>query len=143
MSDLKRKIHEIIKNYQLASLATVTDDGKPWVRYVMVEGGEELVLKFVTPLKSRKVDHIRRRQEVHIICGANGGEAPRPYLQIAGRAEVSRDEKLRRESWKDFMKKYFTGPDDPDYAVGIVRPYRIELYGAGTPQPEVWEESGE
>ena len=33
MADLKEKIYGVIKNYQLTSLATLTDDGKPWVRY--------------------------------------------------------------------------------------------------------------
>jgi len=145
MPDLKQKIYGLIKDYQLASLATVAEDGKPWVRYVMLEGDEELVLKFVTPLKSRKVDHIRGTQDIHILCGADGAGASKPYLQIQGRAEITRDETLRKGAWKDFLSKYFAGPDDPNYTVGIVRPYRIELYGMGmgSLQPEVWEESEE
>ena len=34
MSDIKKKIHDIISSPQLMSFATITEDGKPWVRYV-------------------------------------------------------------------------------------------------------------
>ena len=33
MSDLKDKIYEVLQRPQLAGLATVTEEGKPWVRY--------------------------------------------------------------------------------------------------------------
>ena len=36
MSDLKERILKILQQPQLAALATITQDGKPWVRYVMV-----------------------------------------------------------------------------------------------------------
>ncbi len=35
MSELKDRIYGILKNVQLSTLATITPDGKPWVRYVM------------------------------------------------------------------------------------------------------------
>jgi general stress protein 26 len=36
------------------------------------------------------------------------------------------------------LAAYFTGPDDPNYGVIIVAPYRIELATPGTHIPEVW-----
>jgi general stress protein 26 len=41
--------------------------------------------------------------------------------------------------WKDFMTKYFGGPDDPNYVVGIVKPYHIELFTLPNRKPEIWE----
>ena len=35
MKDLKERILDFIGNIHLAGFATVTEDGKPWVRYVM------------------------------------------------------------------------------------------------------------
>jgi general stress protein 26 len=61
------------------------------------------------------------------------------YVQIQGRAEVSRDEAERKAYWKDELKTYFSGPDDPNYSVVIVRPYRIELQTMASMEPEVWE----
>jgi len=35
MDDPRKTIEDILKPTQLMSLATLTEDGKPWVRYVM------------------------------------------------------------------------------------------------------------
>ena len=40
-----------------------------------------------------------------------------------------------------FLKNIFKGPDDPNYAIIIVKPSRIELENMGRPSPEVWESS--
>lgn len=40
--------------------------------------------------------------------------------------------------WTDSLNHYFTGPDDPDYCVGIIEPTRIELFTTAQ-TPEVWE----
>ena len=138
MADLKERIYGIIKDYQLVSLATVTEDGKPWVRYVMMIGEKDFTMKFTTPMESRKVNHIKNNGEVHIVCGVSNLETARQYLQIQGKAKISRDAALRDEMWKDFMTKYFSGPDDPNYGVGIVKPYHIELFTMASRKPEIW-----
>jgi general stress protein 26 len=139
MSELKDDIYAIIKDYQLAALATINGDGKPWVRYLMINGEKDLTLKFVTSTDSRKVAHIKNNKEVHVTCGVSAADMEKPYLQIQGKAEITRDEKLRKEMWQDFLTKYFTGQDDPKYCVGIIKPYRIELVTASSPKPAVWE----
>lgn len=141
MSDLKEKILSKIQPPQLMSLATITQEGKPWVRYVMAFGGGDLSILFVTGLNSRKVSQIQNNPEVHMTCGSAGPESRSDYLQIAGTAAVSRDSKLRHRLWGDHFKAYFSGPDDPNYAVVVVEPYRIELMGMDSRQPEVWEKS--
>jgi len=60
-------------------------------------------------------------------------------LQIAGRAEITTDEKERHRLWNDNLKAYFSGPDDPNYCGVIVKPYRIELMGMTEMIPQVWE----
>ena len=52
---------------------------------------------------------------------------------------MTRDEAVRRGVWNDHLKADFEGPDDPNYAIVIVRPYRIEYWGMGSMEPEVWE----
>jgi len=136
--DLRERIFNVMKEYPLAVLATVTPDGKPWARYVMIDADPDLSIRFATTLHSRKVVHIQQNPEVHITCGAALVDSLAPYLQIEGKATVLREEGLRRRMWTETLKKYFTGPDDPDYCVGLVEPYRIEYYHL-TVTPEVWE----
>ncbi len=71
MSDLKDKIYEILEKPQLAGLATVTEDGKPWVRYVMAMTGEDLTMRFATCVNARKVGQIEKQPEVHLTCLRN------------------------------------------------------------------------
>jgi len=139
MRDLKANIFKVIKEPQLMSLATVTEEGKPWVRYVTAWGSGDLTIRFVTSLKSRKVGHIKRNPEVHLTCGAKVMESTENYLQICGKAEVTTDKKERQRYWNDELKAYFSGVDDPAFCICIVRPYRIEYFGMTEMKPEVWQ----
>jgi len=139
MPDLKEKIYRMIKDYQITSMSTVTEDGKPWVRYVMMVGQKDLTMKFTTSWKSRKVAQIKNNAEVHITCGVSDLKTASQYLQIQGKAKISKNKDLRKEMWLDFHKKYFSGPDDPNFCVGIVKPYHIELFSMSSPKPLIWD----
>jgi general stress protein 26 len=76
--------------------------------------------------------------EVHIVCGVSNLETAKQYLQIQGKSKISRDAVLRDEMWKDFMTKYFSGTDDQNYRVGIVKPYHIELFTMASRKPKIW-----
>jgi general stress protein 26 len=139
MAELKEQILEMIRPLHLAKLATVTDDGKPWVRYVMAAAGEDMTIRCATFVQSRKVSQIDKNPEVHLTCGISDPMAAKNYLQIEGRAELSTDEKERHAFWNDTLHNIFQGPDDPNYGVLIVKPYRIEFNTVGNFTPEVWE----
>jgi general stress protein 26 len=139
MSDLREKIYKAIKEIQLMPLATVTEAGRPWVRYVTAWGSEDLTIRFVTSFKSRKVGQIKHNPEVHLTCGAQTPEATESYLQISGKAEITKQKKERQRYWNDELKAYFSGLDDPDFCICVVKPYRIEYRGMTEMKPEVWE----
>lgn len=139
MSDLKEKILEIIGKPHMASLATVTEDGKPWTRYVMPVASEDMTIRFSTFLNARKVAQIRNNPEVHLTCGVYNPMEWVHYLQIQGKAEVTTDQAVKDANWNDEIAKIFSGKDDPNYAVIEVRPYRIEVNTMGSMTPEVWE----
>ena len=61
------------------------------------------------------------------------------YLQIEGSAEFVTDKSERDAFWHDTLKRYFSGPDDPNYGVVIVKPTRIELNTVKDHKTEVWE----
>jgi len=138
MSDIKQRIIEMLQPSQLACFATITAGGKPWVRYVFCEGREDMTIRFATFRHSRKVAQIRNNPEVHLTCGVVSPADMKPYLQIQGRAELFTDAAERNGFWKESLKNYFQGPDDPNYGVVVITPYRIELCPPGLPEPLVW-----
>lgn len=139
MATLKEKILAKISQPTLMALATVTEDSKPWVRYVTPMADENLTLWMATFIGSRKVAQIRKKPEVHLTVGVTTMETAESYLQIQGRAEILTDEKTKKTVWFDQLKNIFSGPDDPNYAVCKITPYRIEYHKMGSVAPEVWE----
>ena len=139
MSDLKKKIQDKMKTPQLSALATITEDGKPWVRYVTPLMDENMIIWMATFAASRKVGHIKENPEVHLTVGVTSMETAESYLQIQGRAEVLTDGATKKAVWNDHLKGIFSGPDDPNYNVIKITPYRIEYQGMGIVPPEVWE----
>ena len=138
MDDLKNRIYKILRIPQLTSFATITGEGKPWVRYVIALASEDFTIHFATFIKARKVEQIKINPEVHLTCGVNDPVKITPYLQIQGKAELLTDKEVKNNFWNDTLNKIFQGPDDPNYAIIQVVPYRIEYCTAGSFEPEVW-----
>jgi len=141
MPDLKERILDVVKDPCLAGLATTTNDGKPWVRYVRTEASDDLTFRFSSFCNARKIAQIERDPEVHLTCGITDTTNMGPYLQIQGRAEFTTDREARHVFWSDRLRILFEGPDDPNYGVVIVRAYRIEFCHVGL-ESEVWERDG-
>ena len=141
MSELKERIYAILKEPQLAGLATITEDGKPWVRYVMTLASEDLTIRCATFVTARKVAQIEKNPEVHLTCGVTNPSEMVPYLQIQGRAKLNTSKDARHAFWTDMLSNIFDGPDDPKFAVLETTPYRIEFCSPGSYEPEVWTAS--
>ena len=139
MSDLKDRIFDMGKDLQLFNLATITLDGRPWVRYVVGKADKDLVFRFCTHKESRKVGQIRKNPNVHISLGAASMETADHFLQVEGNAEISTDKVEREAFWFEALKNYFSGPDDPNYCIVIIRPSLIEFGTMGSMAPEVWQ----
>ncbi len=139
MSDLKKRIFDLAKEMQLSNLATVTEDSKPWTRYLMIKADSDLVFRFCAHLESRKIPQINNNPNVHICLGVSSLETAQNWLQVQGTAEVSTDQAERDAFWFDDLNNYFKGPDDPSYCVVIVRPSKIEFGTMGSTEPEVWK----
>ena len=139
MSDLKQRILQITQQLQLASLATVTEEGKPWVRYVMAVSDEGLAMRCATFATARKVKQIEKNPEVHLTCGVTDPAVMKPYLQIQAKARLATDEAERHGFWNESLQGIFDGPDDPKYGILIMTPYRIEYCSPDSSELEVWE----
>ncbi len=137
-SDLKKNILDVLKGHQLASLATVTANGTPWVRYVMSLGTEDLTLFVVTSARSRKIAQVKARPEVHVIVGGNAEQMDHPCVNVVATARILDDAESKRKFWHDELKHYFSGPDDPDYCILKIMPSVIEYLGPGMMEPLVY-----
>jgi general stress protein 26 len=142
MTDLEKKIHMVLEKPQLASLATLTEDGKPWVRYVMVKCTEKFHLFFCTDINTRKAQQIMKNPEVHLTCGDLDPPDSSVYLQIQGKAVIQSDRETKVAFWNDEWFRYFKGPDDPNYVMVKIEPYQIEYNSPGSPIPETWKKTG-
>jgi len=138
MTELGKKIWKILETPQTAALATISEGGAPWVRYVTVCAERDFTLSFCTSLASRKATQIAANPEVHLTCGSLQPPDDSAYLQIAGRAEVRRDQETRNRCWQEDWRRYFKGPDDPDYVMIFIHPHRIEYNGIGALEADVW-----
>jgi general stress protein 26 len=143
MTDLKERILNKMTSPTMATLATLTEDGTPWVRYVSVTADEDMTIRLAISANSRKAAHIEQNPEVHMTLGVNDPRVRGPlpsYLQIQGRAEITDDPETKKAIWCDFLEKRFSGPDDPDYKVCKITPYRIEYCSSSADEePGVWE----
>jgi general stress protein 26 len=142
MQQLKERILDVVNDPTLAGFSTITEEGKPWVRYVMTEASDDLSFRFSSFTNARKVAQIESNPEVHLTCGiTDPRNMSSPYLQIQGLAEFTTELEARQAFWSERLRILFQGPDDPSFGVVIVRAYRIEYCVVGL-QPEVWERDG-
>jgi general stress protein 26 len=135
MKRLDEKIIKIISKPHVASFATVSAAGVPWVRYVTAMGDHDMNIRFATHVDSRKVTHIQGNPHVHLTYGCSGEKGRKDYLQIQGRATFSVKESDRHAFWDKSLCEHFDGPDDPLYGVVIVEAKRIEY---GSEEGAVW-----
>jgi general stress protein 26 len=138
-STLKERILEVVKEPTLAGLATITEDCKPWVRYVIIEASDDMTFRFPSPDWGRKNLQIQNDPEVHLTCGITFKTDAGPDLQIQRRAEYTKDREVRHACSTDRLSLIFDGPDDPKLGVITVTAYRIEVWMIGQPEYELWE----
>jgi general stress protein 26 len=139
MSNLAEQIKALLSLPALSGLATITADGKPWVRYVMSVMDDTMTVRFATFTSARKVAQIAQNPEVHITAGVCDPSKDTNYVQIQGTAKLVTDEAARHAFWHPMFKGVFSGPNDPNYGIIEVVPYRIEYWSAGSMEPQVWK----
>ncbi len=139
MNDIRQQILAITRNAHLATLATISDNNKPWVRYVIPRADEDLNIRIATRVNSRKVVQIQNNPEVHLTCGVSDPRNIDTFLQIQGLAIFTTDQHEREFFWDPHLGNVFDGPNDPEYGIIRITPYRIEVWKEGDNEPEVWE----
>lgn len=138
MNELEETIWKIIEKPQTAALATISAGGAPWVRYVTIRAESDFTLTFCTGRSTRKAKQLMANPDVHLTCGNLQPPDDSAYLQIVGRAEIRSDAATKLNYWQEGWRRYFTGPDDPDYIMVFIRPSRIEYNPPGSTTPGIW-----
>ena len=124
----------------LCALATVGIDGFPHVRYMKGVIDDRLTIRCPTFASTQKVRHIQSCADVSLTCGDTDSSRPGSYFQITARAQISQDLADRTAAWTPRMEKWFSGPDDANYAVVRIEPLRIiALPIGGGPAKDVWQ----
>lgn len=139
MSDKKQTVIDFLKQPNIVSLATVLEGDKPWARPVMAKAGDDLNIYINTGIQSRKVAQIKANPNVHLSTSKGFGMETEFYVQVQGTAEVSTDLELKNKLWQDELSNYFSGPEDPNYVVIIVKPQKAEYWSMQSMEPEVFE----
>ena len=129
--ELKSKILKVIKSYPVGSVGTIKE-GKPWVRYMVMQPEENLVLYTTSFAASRKIAQIKDNNNVHVAFGADSKNLALPYLNVEGTADVLTDIVSKKKCWSDMLSQFFKGPEDPNYVVIKVTPRIIEYWEADT-----------
>ena len=136
-SELKDKIIKLISKTQLASLAT-TENGKPWVRYMIMSGESDLTLYTTTFSSARKVQQIKENNNVNVIIGGDQENFKNPHINIQATAQIAADLETKKKFWDDHLKRFFSGPEDPNFSVIKISPQVIEYTSGDALKPEIY-----
>ena len=136
-SELKDKIIKLISKTQLASLAT-TENGKPWVRYMIMSGESDLTLYTTTFSSARKVQQIKENSNVNVIIGGDQENFKNPHINVRATAQIAADLETKKKFWDDHLKRFFSGPEDPNFSVIKISPQVIEYTSGDALKPEIY-----
>jgi general stress protein 26 len=134
---LKEKILEVVGGPHVAAVATVTM-GMPAVRFMVLNGFEDMTFVGATMKNTRKVAQLRKNPQAAISIWS-GKEFSDPYVVIEARGEVHEDVKTKKKYWNPMFEQYFKSVDNPDFVVLIFTAKEIEYHGPNMMEPETWE----
>ncbi|MHC4781060.1 MAG: pyridoxamine 5'-phosphate oxidase family protein [Planctomycetota bacterium] len=126
-----KEIRDIVEGCTWASLATC-ESGRPRVRPVSAFLQEDFSLLVASFSGARKVAQIREENRVEVLF-VDGGHA---QVRFDGEAVEIADVEEKREIMDstlsaDMWKKYFSGPEDPNFTLFRITASRIEWNRTG------------
>ena len=134
---LKEKILEVVAGPHVAAVATVTM-GMPAVRFMVLNGFEDMTFVGGTMKGTRKVEQLRKNPNAAISIWS-GKEFTDPYVVIQAIGEVRDDLKTKKKYWNPMFEQYFKSVDNPDFVVLVFTAKEIEYHGPNMMEPEVWK----
>ncbi|MBC8080006.1 MAG: pyridoxamine 5'-phosphate oxidase family protein, partial [Gorillibacterium sp.] len=109
---------------KFGSFGTIEGGNKPKVRYMAIYH-DGLHIYLATDRKTHKVEELLENPNVCLLVGFEASGS-KDLLEIEATAVVTKDDRLREKVWSKELKKWFDGPEDPDYVILFLEPTRIE-----------------
>jgi len=134
---LKEKILEVVGGPHVAAVATVAG-GLPAVRFMVLNGFEDMTFVSGTMKATRKVEQLRKNPNAAMSIWS-GKEFTDPYVVIQARGEVHDDVKTKKKYWNPMFEQYFKSVDNPDFVVLVFTAREIEYHGPNMMEPEIWK----
>ncbi|MFW9888801.1 MAG: pyridoxamine 5'-phosphate oxidase family protein [Candidatus Thorarchaeota archaeon] len=137
MNEISVPTPEEVLNIESSVYLATAEVGSPHVRPVTIvrTGGRLYVL---TGSNSIKVKQIRSNNRVEILRMVEHG-GNRGYLRIAGEAHIVEDEATKKKvaDSTSFFKNYWSGVDDPNYALIRIEPKKFAYMAPGESEESV------
>ncbi|KMY51474.1 pyridoxamine 5'-phosphate oxidase family protein [Peribacillus loiseleuriae] len=123
--DLKKQVKKIISDHRTGVLSTV-ENNKPHSRY-MTFYNEDLTLFTPTQVDTEKVDEIAKNKSVSVLLGYEDKGLSDTYVEISGTSIINDSQHLKKQFWDESFKKWFDGPEDPNYVFLEIQPETIRI----------------
>ncbi|MBC8079104.1 MAG: pyridoxamine 5'-phosphate oxidase family protein, partial [Gorillibacterium sp.] len=122
--ELEKEIIKALDDNKFGSFGTIEGGNKPKVRYMAIYH-DGLHIYLATDRKTHKVEELLENPNVCLLVGFEASGS-KDLLEIEATAVVTKDDRLREKVWSKELKKWFDGPEDPDYVILFLEPTRIE-----------------
>jgi general stress protein 26 len=134
---LKEKILAVTGGPHVAAVATV-DNGKPAVRFMVLNGFDDMTFVGGTMKTTRKVAQLQKNPEASVSIWS-GKEFSDPYVVMKGRGEIHEDLATKKKYWNPMFETYFKTFDNPDFVIVKFVASEIEYVAEGMTGMEVWK----
>jgi general stress protein 26 len=134
---LKEKILEVIGGPHVAAIATVSG-GLPRVRFMVLNGFEDMTLVGGTMKSSHKVEQLKKNSHAAIAIWS-GKEMSDPFVEIQATGAVHEDLQTKKKYWNPMWAEYFKTVDNPDFVVLTFKAEEIVYYAPKMKGQEVWK----
>lgn len=106
---------KLVGKSKVAMLGTLDEKGYPDIRAMLLSGHDGLeTIWFSTNTSSPKVGEIKRDGKACVYFVDNSRFKG---LRLSGKAEILTDPESKKGLWQEWFSNYYSGPDDPDYAM--------------------------
>lgn len=134
--ELKEKVTKIISDHRTGILSSV-ENNKPHSRY-MTFYSEDLTLYTPTKLDTEKVEEVEKNPSVSVLLGYEEKGMNDAYVEITGNSTINQSQTLKSKYWDESFKKWFEGPEDPNYVFLEINPESIRVLNMqGEPPQEL------
>jgi general stress protein 26 len=123
----KDELKAIFVKPHVGAIATVSLNGEPSVRYVLMRMDDEMNILFATKNDSGKIQQMNANPKVNLTISSTFEDKVEVNIKILGSVEFINDDNRKKEFWLPFYNSLFSGPDDANYIIVKVITENIEI----------------